>query len=221
MLIFARRRWAKVWTAATIAACALLLFNNTIYLESGTPRFFLEKGAWAKAPWWLAAFYFHVAGASVCLGAGIPLMFPAWTMRHPRWHRWLGYLYLNAVLWIAAPTGLALAAVAKGGLWSTIGFALSAVLWQQSTWAGYWSLVQGDVAAHIRWMIRSYAWALSAPAFRLIQIALYFTGLDDETNYLLSLWLSMAASVWLAESYLYRAQAGAKGASPAPQPAGV
>ena len=106
MVLFWRLPGARWWSVLTVALCALLLLSNVIYFDGGElPRFLLEKGSWANSPWWLAAFYCHVVAASVCLAAGTPLMFPAWTRRHPRWHRVLGYVYLNAVLWMAAPAG--------------------------------------------------------------------------------------------------------------------
>jgi hypothetical protein len=58
-------------------------------------------------------------------------------------------------------------------------------------------------------MIRSFALALSALSFRAIQAILFLTGLGDEANYVISLWLSIAASVWLAESFPYRHGRGA------------
>lgn len=205
MLLYSGLRGTKWWTALTVVACGVILLSNTIYFDGGAPpRFLLEKGDWARNPWWLAAFYFHVVGASVCLAAGTPLMFPEWTRRHPAWHRRLGYVYLNAVLWMAAPSGLALALAAKGGLWGTTGFALAGVLWWHTTWSGYRAIRRGDITAHVRAMVRSYSWALSAPAFRAIQSVLFLFGLEDVPNYIVSLWLSIAASVWLAESFLYR-----------------
>src|SRR5215218_1873386 len=138
MLIYSGISGAAIWSLLTVAACALTLLSNTIYLNNtATPRFLLEKGDWASNPWWLTAFYFHVVGASVCLFAGTPLMFPAMTRRYPAWHRRLGYMYFNAVLWMAAPSGLALSVVAKGGAWSTAGFAIAAWLWWYTTWTGY------------------------------------------------------------------------------------
>jgi hypothetical protein len=205
MIIFAQFRGAWLWSTVAILASAGILLNNTIYFGSGpAPQFLLEKGTWGQEPWWLAAFYFHLVGASLALAAGTPLMFPAWTRRHPAWHRRLGYVYLNSVLWMAAPSGLALALVAKGGLGGTAGFLVAGILWWQTTWTGYLAIRRGDLPAHIRAMVRSFCWALSAPAFRVIQIALFAAGVDDGTNYIASLWLSMAASVWLAESFLYR-----------------
>ena len=61
---------------------------------------------------------------------------------------------------------------------------------------------QAQLRVHIRWMIRSYSWALSAPAFRAIQLGLFLLGAPDGPNYVISLWLSIATSVWLAESFL-------------------
>jgi hypothetical protein len=107
---------------------------------------------------------------------------------------------------MAAPSGLALALVAKGGWWGTAGFGLAGSLWWYTTWSGYRAIRRGDLAAHIRAMVRSYSWALSAPAFRVIQMLLYLFGWDDASNYVVSLWLSIAASVWLAESCLRRTE---------------
>jgi hypothetical protein len=204
MLIYSGMRGAKWLTVATIAACGAVLLSNTVYLGEQTPRFLLEKGVWATRPLWLAAFYFHVVGASICLAAGLPLMFPAWTRRYPAWHRRLGYLYLNSVLWLAAPAGLVLAPAAKGGWLGAAGFMLMGGLWWLSTWSGYRAIRRGDVAAHVQEMVRSFALALSALSFRAIQAILFLAGLGDEANYVVSLWLSIAASVWLAESFPYR-----------------
>jgi hypothetical protein len=205
MLLYSKLRGAKWWTILTVVACSAVLLSNAIYFDGGPPsRFLLEKGDWAHNPWWLAAFYFHVLGASVCLAAGTPLMFPQWTRLYPTWHRRLGYMYVNAVLWVAAPSGVTLALVAKGGLWGTTGFILAGVLWWQTTWSGYRAIGRGDLNAHVRAMVRSYSWALSAPAFRTIQAVLFLAGMDDAANYVTSLWLSLAVSLWLAESCLYR-----------------
>lgn len=209
MLVFAGLPGARWWTLLTLVGCGLTVVNSAIYFPGhfageATPRFLLEKGEWAQQSWWLAAFYFHVVGASVCLTTGAPLMFPTFTRRYPIWHRRLGYVYLTAVLWMAAPTGLAMSLVAKGGLWGTAGFAVAAVLWWHTTWSGYRAIRRGDVPAHTRGMVRSYCLALSAPAFRLIQTLLFAAGMPDRTNYIVSLWLSLLVSLWLAESCLLR-----------------
>lgn len=204
MLFFAKLPGARWWTLATVVASAAILWNTSIYFDGGPrPRFLLEKGLWPDQAWWLATFHFHIVGACVALAAGTPLMFEAWTRKHPHGHRWLGYVYINVVLWMAAPSGLVLALTAKGGAWGTAGFAVAGALWWQTTWAGYRAIRRRDLPAHIRCMVRSFALALSAPAFRVIQAGLFWVGMADETNYIVSLWLSLAVSAILSESYLF------------------
>jgi hypothetical protein len=89
-------------------------------------------------------------------------------------------------------------------VWGTTAFALAGALWWFTTWSGYRAIRRREIGEHIRWMVRSYAWALSAPAFRLLQAALFYCGLEDSHNYIVSLWLSLAVSVLLAESYLWK-----------------
>jgi hypothetical protein len=205
MLFFAKLPGARLWTLATVLASAAILWNTAIYFDgSPRPRFLFEKGEWAYQPWWLAAFYFHIIGACTCMASGTPLMFEAFTRRYPHWHRWLGYVYINAVLWMAAPAGLALSLVAKGGALGAAGFAVSGALWWYVTWDGYRAIRRRDLPTHIRQMVRSFALALSAPAFRVLQAGLFFLGVPDEPNYILSLWLSVAVSAVLSESYLLR-----------------
>lgn len=49
-------------------------------------------------------------------------------------------------------------------------------------------------------MVRSFSIALSAVFFRVIQTGLGWVDVAPETNYIASIWLSLLASVWLAES---------------------
>ena len=114
-----------------------------------------------------------------------PLMF-ARLLKHRRVHQSLGYLYLNSVLWLAAPTALVMAPFAKGGLPGALGFTLLGVLGWWTTWSGYASIRNNDLTGHIRGMVRSYCLALSAIFFRVFQLALYYLGFADQTNYVLS-----------------------------------
>lgn len=217
MHLYSHRTHAAAWTLVTLALCALNLWNNGIYLPGdGPPSFYLEKDA-AFGPavppvelhgvllhlpaWWRTAFVVHVATASLALACGAVLCFPR-LLRFPRAHRVLGYVYVNAVLWVAAPSGLVLALVAKGGALGTLGFAVPAALWWWFTWSGLVEIRAGRVQAHVRQITRSYALALSAPAFRVLYVAGGLTALDDEVAYLAALYLSTLASFWLSESWI-------------------
>ena len=198
--LFRHIRFGIVFTIAVIGLAILVLANSAVYFQSAvTPAFFVEKLPISDDSLWRTAFYFHIVAASVCFVTGFPLFFPA-LLRFRRVHFVLGYVYFNAVLWIAAPTGLMMSPFAKGGLLAAIGFAITGVAWWWTTWCGYKSIRRGDVQTHIRWMVRSFSIALSAVFFRVIQIGLGWIDVAPESNYIASIWLSLLASVCLAES---------------------
>ena len=203
MFLFDKSRPRYLWTTIALLGTAAILYNAKVYFQSGpTPVFLLEKGELRHHVLWRTAFLFHIVGAIVCLAAGPLLMFGR-LIRQKQFHRVVGYIYLNAVLWIAAPTGLIISPVAKGGWISAAGFTLTGVLWWVASWFSYRAIRRGDVPAHICWAVRSYAIALSAVAFRVIQIALSFV-LNNQANYVASVWLSLIASIWISEICIAR-----------------
>ena len=204
MYLFSRTRFALLWSILAVVLSGLVIVNSAIYFQAGPkPAFFLEKGHLADTPLWRAAFYFHIVGACVCLATGAPLMFPR-LLKYRAAHRLLGVIYVNAVLFVATPGALIMAPSAKGGIAGASGFAIAGILWWYFTLIGWRAIRRGELKTHIRAMVRSYALALSAPAFRVIQIGFYLTGMAGDANYVLSLWLSLAVSVWISESCIQR-----------------
>lgn len=209
MYLFSNRRLKIAWSLVAISITALILVQATSYFRNvPTPNFLLEKGELRHHPLWRTAFYFHVLAACVCLATG-PLLMCTKLIRFRKLHAILGYTYLNAVLWIAAPTGLMISVVAKGGLLSALGFLITGICWWLSTWLGYRAIKQDRLAAHIAWMVRSYSIALSAVWFRVIQHCLSFA-LDDNDGYVASIWLSLLVSVWISESCIAHRLPGQK-----------
>jgi Predicted membrane protein (DUF2306) len=202
MYLYRKLRW-PVFGVVITGGLALLLLSDmaryvTWWFGGDEPVFVVEKRPWSQSSVWRAAFVLHLAGAASCLLAGFPLFFQA-TLRRPRIHRFLGYVYLNSVLWLAAPAGLLIAPVSKGGAPAAAGFLLTGVVWWVATWLGYRRIVQGDVASHIRWMVRSYSIALSAIWFRVLHVALNGAGMDPLDNYVASIWGSLLVSLILSE----------------------
>ena len=204
MILFTGKRLSTLWATLTIWLSALVISNSAIYfLEGNTPAFLLEKGDVSHLPIWRAAFYFHVVGACVCLVTGAPLMFPT-LLRYRVVHRLFGFIYIISVLFVAGPAALIMTPFAKGGLLGVLGFAVAGSLWWWFTMDGYLALTLRDYAAHKRAMVRSYAVATSALSFRVYQMAFFFAGMADEPNYIVSLWLSLATSIWLSETRIER-----------------
>ncbi len=202
MYLYRRLRWPIIGVMITVVLATLLLADMSRYvawwLGGDEPVFVVEKRPYSHSPVWRAAFALHIAGAGTCLIAGFPLFFPA-TLRRPKIHRLLGYIYLNSVLWLAAPFGLLISPVAKGGFPAAAGFLVTGIAWWIATWLGYRRIVQGDVAAHVSWMVRSYSIALSAIWFRVLHIVLNMCGMEPLENYIASIWASLLASLILSE----------------------
>ncbi|MCD0463131.1 DUF2306 domain-containing protein [Roseiconus lacunae] len=202
MLLFASFRFRSCWTVLFLLGSAGIVVSLWAYFDNDrTATFLLEKGPLRHDAFWQTAFYLHLVSSTVCLLSGPALMFRR-LIRHRRFHRWIGYLHLNSVLWMAAPTGLMLSVNAKGGVLSAIGFAITGMLWWLATWQGYRSARGCRYAEHAKWMIRSYSLALGAVWFRLLQIAMAYgiPILTGKETYVASVWLSLVASLLVAES---------------------
>ncbi|MEL6108214.1 MAG: DUF2306 domain-containing protein [Planctomycetota bacterium] len=206
MFLFAKFRWSWMWTLTAIAGSFGIFVAVSVYFDpTRTAVFLLEKGGLRDHPLWRTAFYFHVVGACVCLATGPLLMFLR-LIRVRRFHAVIGYIYLNAVLWIAAPAGLIISPAAKAGWLSALGFSVTGILWWCSTWRGYQTIGKIDIRSHICWMLRSYSIALSAVWFRIVQHLIGFSvpSVSDSTNYIVSVWLSLLISVWISETCIHR-----------------
>jgi len=202
-------RWIlRIGGALMLAQCGLIVLNSLPYFSSRTNLAFLvEKGPLASDPVWRLCFSGHVLGGIVCLVAAPFLFWSRLLRRAPILHRVLGRVYGAVVLGCAAPAGLYLALFAKGGAAGKAGFLVLGVLWWAATARGIQAIVARSVAEHRRWMVRSYALALSAVFFRLFHVAFYWAGLADDPNYVLSLWLSLAASLVAGEIVVRRSPA--------------
>ncbi len=104
--------------------------------------------------------------ASFALLAGPLQMSGAVRRQFPNFHRGLGWLYVVAVMvgWVAS---LPLALHAFTGAVASAGFLCLGVAWLFTTMAALVAISGGDVAAHQRWMIRSYALTFAAVTLRI------------------------------------------------------
>ncbi|HVE40254.1 MAG TPA: DUF2306 domain-containing protein [Planctomycetota bacterium] len=205
-------RWMlRIAGAAVIVLSGLVIVNSLPYFSKRRDFAFLEeKGSLVSDPLWRGCFYGHVLGGIVCFLCGPFLLWGRLLARVPRLHRWLGRVYGVAVLGWAAPSGLYLACHAKGGVAGRSAFLLLGILWWGATALGVRAIVARRMPEHRRWMLRSYAVALSAVFFRISHAALFWVGLPDEPNYALSLWFSLAASLVAGEVLIRRSPTGTR-----------
>jgi uncharacterized membrane protein len=200
MLELARLGTRYVFWTSMVALSALIVAETLPYFSFDARfAFLVEKGELVRETLWRTCFYAHIAGGVACLASGPLLVSALFLRRATSAHRVLGRLYVLAVLGCAGPAGLYMALHARGGALGTLGFAVLGALWIATTALGVADVLRGRIASHRRWMVRSYALALSAVFFRVAQLALYALGAGDDWNYVVSLWLSLALSVYAGE----------------------
>lgn len=100
----------------------------------------------------------HGLGGTVALVLGALQFSTRVRRRHPRVHRLSGKLYI-AGTFVAAPVAIWMAFITSP--WFLIPFTvIQAGTWMLFTFAAYACIRRGEVIAHRRWMMRSYAIAL-------------------------------------------------------------
>ena len=108
----------------------------------------------------------HLAGGSIALATGAWQLNTPLRTRRPSIHRWIGRVYVAAVL----VGGLGAAILAPGSLEGLVthwGFGLLAVAWLGTTLVAYRAIRRRDLASHRRWMLRSYALTFAAVTLRI------------------------------------------------------
>ena len=147
------------------------------------------------------AFILHTSFGGLALLLAL-WQFIAWLRRrHPAVHRWLGRAYIGCVM----ISGIAAYPVAFGtfaGPIAAAGFSLMATAWLGATLAAWLAVRQHRYAAHRRWMIRSFALALSAVTLRLALLLPMQLELDFLSVYRLTSWASWIVNLLIAELWL-------------------
>jgi len=180
--------------ASLIALVSLRFFFLRPEVASGPP---LGEHFAARLPLLLA----HVSGGVLALVLGPWQFWAGLRDRALRAHRWVGRVYLCAIL-LGGVAGLALAVMAFGGLATQTGFGGLALGWLVTGVMAYVRVRQGDFEAHREWMIRNYALTFAAVTLRLWLPLMTVAGLPFITAYTIVAWLSWVPNLLTAELYL-------------------
>ena len=149
-------------------------------------------------PIWRTGFYAHVVFGGIALMAGWSQFSSKLRAKRLHLHRILGKIYVLAVL----ASGLAALTILKHvtGDWITqLGFGLLAIGWLGTTALAYFTIKNGKVLEHEKWMIYSFAFCWAAVTLRLLlpfsQFALH---MPFEDAYRIIAWLSWVPNVAVA-----------------------
>jgi uncharacterized membrane protein len=157
-----------------------------------------------------AAFYLHIGFGGLALLLS-PFQFATrLRTRVPHVHRVVGRVAVASIA-LAGTGGLVLAPHSLAGPVGTLGFGLLAVLWVTFAGTAFRAIRRRDVAAHRRWMVRTFALTYAAVTLRLWLFVLIaaqtgLAGVDGQTAferaYLLVPFLAWVPNLLVAERYL-------------------
>lgn len=193
-----RRRILKAFIlilALGVSGYSLTYFNFKI------KGLLLLKEQLIHQQWYKLLFYSHLAGGAVALALGGFQFSRTLLQQRKRLHRQLGKIYLVAVGW-SGSTGLFIAFLAYGGLAAKLGFAAMAVGWLFTSALGLHAITAGNIYAHQRWMLRSFAFTLAAVSFRIWLLAGPLLGIGFLPLYRFDSWASWLGNLIIVELYL-------------------
>lgn len=198
-------RWIYKIPFAFMSGLSMLLFATTMVYWNFRPdvNFLLTKQDVVFNPVWRTMFYFHLAGGMLAIGLG-PLQFiNKLRINSPSIHRYVGKIYVFAVLFLGSTTGLFMSFYANGGQLASVGFVIMSVLWFYTTFMGLQTIRKGQADKHRWWMIRSYALTFSAVTLRLwVPILSFYSNLEPLTIAILTAWISWLGNLTFVEIWI-------------------
>lgn len=146
----------------------------------------------------------HAGAAALALLIG-PWQFVAGLReRHLALHRALGRCYATAVFigWLAS---IIVALHAQTGLCAAAGFLVLGFCWVTATAMAVWKVAHRDIAAHRRWMIRSYALTAAGITLRIYLGGAIALNLPFIVVYPIIAWACWVPNALIAELALRKA----------------
>ncbi len=150
------------------------------------------------------AFFIHVFSAILVLPAGYTQFSKRMRSAYPALHRRMGWLYVLVTVILAAPSGLVIGFYSNGGPGSRVAFCLLAILWEVFTLIAVVKICRRQVVEHERWMLRSFALALSAITLRAWKVLLVWLFHPRPMDvYRIVAWLGWTLNLAIAEWLIY------------------
>jgi len=148
------------------------------------------------------ALYAHIGVAPIAL-AVMPFQFlTRLRARRPAVHRWLGRIYVAAIL-VSGVAGFQLAFYTSAGPFAATGFATLAVIWLATTGTALYFALKRQIDRHRIWMLRSAALTFAAVTLRVYLGLAAVAGIDFDTTYMLVSWLAWVPNTLVMEAYLW------------------
>jgi uncharacterized membrane protein len=173
------------WFAVTLASLTVAGYAVTLLMPELRYRYPLTSLA-------------HFAGSALALAIGGFQLHARLRARFAGAHRWLGRLYVVGVA-VGGISGFIMALQSSGGPIARAGFGLGAVIWLASTANAYRHIRAGNLDAHRRWMVRSFALTFAAVTLRVYLPISQKMGIPFPVAYAAIAWLAWAPNLLIAE----------------------
>lgn len=198
-------RTFKIISWLTILLFALFISLTSLRYFVLSPEVAIGKPFDIRFTEYITSLQIHIIGGSLALFLGVWNFWGKSRNKYPLLHRWIGRVYLIAVL-LGGASGFYLGLTAIGGLTSRIGFVLLAILWLSTGIMAYLRIRQGDVQLHREWMIRNYALTLAGVTLRLWLPTFLSFGFTFVETYTTVAWLSWFPNLLVAEFIIRKGQ---------------
>ena len=182
------------WVTMTILAMLVGVYGVVAIITSAVRPPLLQNLFDTVRP----AVTLHLAGGSIAIIVGAFQVNARLRARFLPAHRWMGRLYLGAVV-ASSLGGFALALQSEGGLVAHFGFGMLAVCWIFSTANAYRHIRAGDRITHRAWMLRSYALTLAAVTLRIYLPLFQLAGYGFNVAYPLITWIAWVPILLVVE----------------------
>ena len=139
----------------------------------------------------------HFGGGGIALATGVLQFAQRLRLQRPSLHRWLGRLYVVAVL-LAGISGMIMAVRSEGGMIARAGFGTLAALWLWTTLQAYRAIRARQIALHRAWMWRSFALTLAAVTLRIYLPLGGLIGVPFASAYAAIAWLCWVPNLLIA-----------------------
>lgn len=163
------------------------------------------KQAYVHLVSWKVAFYTHVFSVIFALLAGFTQFSSVILKKYRNIHRFVGKIYVYDILLINFPSAMILAVYANGSWPGKTAFVVLDCLWFFFTYKAVAEIKKGNITAHRKFMIRSYALTLSAVTLRMWRIIISgMVTVDPSQLYMIDAWLGFVPNLLFAEWLISR-----------------
>jgi len=187
---------ARVVVSVLSAAIALYGISYLVLRERVIPPNLLDS--FRARPWGI---YPHALFGGIALASGAVQFWRNLPFSHPSLHRTLGKIYVVAAI-VTGIAGFYMSFFAHGGAVTRLGFGCLAIAVLTATAIAYQLIRKRDIAAHRRWMLRSFALIFAAVTLRIeLPILIGVFGAFDPA-YATVAWLCWVPNLTAIEIYI-------------------